>query len=75
MRPLVKYHIIYLNGKRYSICSMCRFFDISRSGYDNFVHHIGKKAHDYFNKSLSEISIGEGKIYILKIIMHKRFWC
>ena len=26
---------------------MCRFFDVSRSGYYNFVHRIGKKAHDY----------------------------
>jgi len=26
---------------------MCRFFEVSRSGYYNFVHRIGKKAHDY----------------------------
>ena len=47
MRPQVKYHIIYLNRERYSITAMCRFFEVSRSGYYNFVHRIGKKAHDY----------------------------
>ncbi len=47
MSPLVKYHIIYLNRDRYSISAMCRFFEVSRSGYYNFVHRIGMKAHDH----------------------------
>ena len=47
MRPLVKYHIIYLNRDRYSISAMCRFFEVSRSGYYNFVHRLCMKAHDH----------------------------
>lgn len=52
MRPLVKYHIIYMNRERYSISAMCCFFEVSRSGYYNFVHRIGKQAHDF---ALSEL--------------------
>ncbi len=43
MRPLVKYQIIHMNRDRYSISAMCRFFEVSRSGYYNFVHRIGKR--------------------------------
>ena len=46
MRPLVKYQIIYMNRNRYSIAAMCRFFEVSRSGYYNFVHRLDQKAHD-----------------------------
>ena len=46
MRPLVKYQIIYINRNRYSIAAMCRFFEVSRSGYYNFVHRLDRKAQD-----------------------------
>ena len=46
MKPLVKYQIIYMNRNRYSIAVMCRFFEVSRSGYYNFVHRLDQKAHD-----------------------------
>ena len=32
-----------MNRDRYSISAMCRFFEVSRSGYYNFVHRIGKR--------------------------------
>lgn len=33
MKALVKYQVIFKYKKKYSISEMCRFFNISRSGY------------------------------------------
>ena len=46
MRPKVKYHVIYRNRERYPISVMCRFFEVSRSGYDDFVHRLERKKKD-----------------------------
>ena len=35
-----------MNRKRYSISAMCRFFGVSRSGYYEYVHRLGQRAHD-----------------------------
>ena len=35
-----------MNRKRYSISAMCRFFDVSRSGYYDYVNRLGQRAHD-----------------------------
>ena len=46
MRPRVKYQVIYMNRRRYSISAMCRFFGVSRSGYYEYVNRLGQRAHD-----------------------------
>lgn len=37
VRPSVKYMVIYRHKDKYSINSMCKFFDVSRSGYYDYV--------------------------------------
>ena len=46
MRPDVKYRVIYRHKDKYSISEMCRFFEVSRSGYYGFVNRIDKPAKD-----------------------------
>ena len=46
MRPQVKYQIIYMNRNRYSVSAMCRFFNVSRSGYYDHVKRLDRPAHD-----------------------------
>ena len=46
MRPEVKYRVIYRHKDKYSISEMCRFFDVSRSGYYGFVRRMDKPAKD-----------------------------
>ena len=46
MRPEVKYSVIYCHKDKYSISEMCRFFEVSRSGYYGFVKRIDKPAKD-----------------------------
>ena len=55
MRPQVKYRVIYRHKDKYSISEMCRFFEVSRSGYYGFVKRMDKPAKDL---KLSEL-IGE----------------
>ena len=33
MKPSIKYQVIYKHREKYSISEMCRFFEVSRSGY------------------------------------------
>ena len=40
MRPSIKYHVIYLHRNEYPVSVMCRFFEVSRSGYYAFVHRL-----------------------------------
>ena len=37
MRTSVKFRVIYIHRDKYSISEMCRFFNVSRSGYYDFV--------------------------------------
>ena len=46
MRPEVKYRVIYRHKDKYSISEMCRFFEVSRSGYYGFVNRMDKPAND-----------------------------
>ena len=46
MRPRIKYQIIYMNRNRYPVSVMCRFFEVSRSGYYDYVKHLDEPAHD-----------------------------
>lgn len=46
MRPSVKYLVIYRHKAKYSISEMCRFFDVSRSGYYDYVKRMDIPAKD-----------------------------
>ena len=46
MKASVKYRVIYRHKDKYSISEMCRFFDVSRSGYYDFVHRMDIPAKD-----------------------------
>ena len=46
MRPKVKYAVIYRHCDEYPISVMCKFFDVSRSGYYDFVKRLGKPERD-----------------------------
>ena len=37
MRASVKYLVIYRHKEKYSISEMCKFFEVSRSGYYDYV--------------------------------------
>ena len=46
MRPSVKYHVIYMNRGKYAISTMCKFFEVSRSGYYDYVRRMSQPAFD-----------------------------
>ena len=46
MRTSVKYLVIYRHRERYAISEMCRFFEVSRSGYYDFVKRMDIPAKD-----------------------------
>ena len=46
MRPKVKFHIIYRHRDEYPVSVMCKFFEVSRSGYYAFVKWLGRPEHD-----------------------------
>ena len=46
MRTSVKYMVIYRHKDKYSISEMCRFFNVSRSGYYDYVKRMDMPAKD-----------------------------
>lgn len=46
MKACVKYNVIYRHQEKYSISEMCRFFEVSRSGYYAYIGRMGKPAKD-----------------------------
>ena len=46
MRTSVKYRVIYRHKDKYSISEMCRFFEVSRSGYYDYVKKMDVPAWD-----------------------------
>ena len=46
MRPKLKYAIIYRHRNAYPIAVMCKFFEVSRSGYYAFVKRLGQPKRD-----------------------------
>ena len=46
MRPKVKYAVIYRHRDEYPVSVMCKFFDVSRSGYYDFVKRLGRPEPD-----------------------------
>ena len=46
MRPQVKYGVIYRHRDEYPVSIMCKFFEVSRSGYYAFVNRLGRPERD-----------------------------
>ena len=46
MRAKVKYEVIYRHRNEYAVSVMCKFFEVSRSGYYEFVKRLGKPEDD-----------------------------
>ena len=46
MRPKVKYAVIYRHREEYPVAVMCRFFEVSRSGYYDFTKRLGRPEKD-----------------------------
>ena len=46
MRPKVKYAVIHRHRNEYPVSVMCRFFEVSRSGYYDFVKRLNKPEKD-----------------------------
>ena len=42
MKPSIKYRVIYRHKDKYSVKEMCEFFEVSRSGYYDFVKRMDK---------------------------------
>ena len=42
MRPSFKYGVIYRHTKQYAVNEMCKFFEVSRSGYYKYVKNLEK---------------------------------
>ncbi len=47
MKTSVKYMVIYRQREKYAISTMCRFFEVSRSGYYDFLKRKDKPAFDH----------------------------
>ena len=70
MRPRAKYAVIYRHRKEYSVSVMCRFFQVSRSGYYDFVRRLGRPDKD---AALAEI-IAEQRERSLRTYGYRRMW-
>ncbi|MBQ8200109.1 MAG: IS3 family transposase [Lachnospiraceae bacterium] len=70
MRPRVKYHVIHMNKNRYPVSVMCRFFEVSRSGYYDYVRRLGQKEKD---AELAEI-IRKQQERCFKTYGYRRVW-
>ena len=46
MRPKVKYAVIYRHRDEYAVSVMCKFFEVSRSGYYEYVKRLGQPEPD-----------------------------
>ena len=46
MRAQLKYAVIHRHHEEFSIATMCRFFGVSRSGYDSFARRLGRSEKD-----------------------------
>jgi len=46
VRAKVKYAVIYRHREEYPVSVMCRFFEVSRSGYYDYVKHMGRTERD-----------------------------
>ena len=46
MRPRAKFAVIHQHRNEYSISVMCKFFEVSRSGYYDYVKRLGRTEKD-----------------------------
>ena len=64
MRPKIKYAVIHRHRDKYPVSVMCKFFEVSRSGYYDFVKRYGKPEHDaQFAKKIQECQEKTDKTY------------
>ena len=64
MRSSVKYMVIYRHKDKYGISEMCRFFDVSRSGYYDYVKRMEFPAKDLpLAEKIGECQNACGKTY------------
>ena len=64
MRTSVKFMVIYRNKDKYSISEMCRFFNVSRSGYYDYVKRMDIPARDLpLAEKIKECQTKHGKTY------------
>ena len=70
MRTSVKYRVIYHHKDKYAISKMCRFFNVSRSGYYDFVKRMDTPAKDL---PLAE-KIRECQIKTKQTYGYRRVW-
>ena len=64
MRTSVKFMVIYRHKDKYTISEMCRFFDVSRSGYYDYVKRMDIPAKDLpLAEKIKECQIKNGKTY------------
>ena len=64
MRPKIKYAVIHRHRGEYPVSVMCKFFEVSRSGYYDFVKRYGKLEHDaQFAKEIQECQEKTDKTY------------
>lgn len=64
VRTYVKYMVIYRHKEKYSILEMCRFFNVSRSGYYGYVKRMDIPAKDLpLAKKIQECQDKCGKTY------------
>ena len=64
MRTSVKYMVIYRHKEKYSISEMCRFFNVSRSGYYGYVSRMDIPAKDLsLAEIIKECQVKCGKTY------------
>ena len=64
MRTSVKYMVIYRHKEKYSISEMCRFFDVSRSGYYGYMSRMDVPSKDLpLAEKIKECQDKYGKTY------------
>lgn len=70
VRPKAKYAVIYRHRNEYPVSVMCTFFEVSRSGYYDFVKRIGKPEQDVaLAKEIEECQNRTDRTY-----GHRRVW-
>ena len=70
VKASIKYQVIYRHRMEYPVCRMCRFFDVSRSGYYNFVRRMGKPEKD---AGLAEV-IAQQRKRSFRTYGYRRMW-
>ncbi len=70
VRPRAKYYVIHLHREDYPISVMCAFFGVSRSGYYDFVHRLGRPEPD---TELGRL-LREQQAHVRQTYGYRRMW-